>query len=92
MEFIDSSIEYPNELKLKVTIVGLSKSGKSIFINRLISNKYFDIKKVQKDYVETVCFDLETKKIKIKNKIYALQILDICGIELYESLINYIYI
>ena len=91
MEFIDNNKNYDNELKLKVTIVGLSESGKSKSITRLNSNNYYDFKKIQDNYQITVGFEFETKKIRIKSKVFTLQIWDTCGQPIYDSLIQNFY-
>jgi len=47
--------------------------------------------KFEKNYLATVGFEFFSFNIKIKNKVIKLQIWDICGQEIYHSLISSFY-
>ena len=91
MEFLDSSITYPNEIKIKVVIVGKCKTGKSTFNLRLNTKNYSQFKTSSKFYQSTIGFEFFSEKIKIKNKILHFQLWDTCGQELYQALVRDFY-
>ena len=91
MEFLDASMDYPNEIKIKVIIVGKCKTGKSTFNFRLKTKNYSEFKSLNKFYISTVGFEFFSSKIKIKNKILHFQLWDTGGQELYQSLISNFY-
>ena len=87
MEFLDPSINYPDEIKIKVIIVGKCQTGKTAFSLRLKAKNYSDFKILNKPYLSTVGFEFYSEKIKIKNKIIHLQLWDTTGQELYQSIL-----
>ena len=88
MEFLDASMDYPNEIKIKVLIVGKCETGKSTFGLRLNTKNYSAL---DKSYQATIGFEFFSAKIKIKNKILHFQLWDTGGQELYQSLISNFY-
>ena len=91
MEFLDASMDYPNEIKIKVIIVGKCKTGKSTFNFRIKTKNYSEFKSLNKSYLSTVGFEFFSEKIKIKNKILHFQLWDTCGQELYQALVRNFY-
>ena len=91
MEFLDASMDYPIEIKIKVIIVWKCKTGKSTFNFRLKTKNYSEFKSLNKSYISTVGFEFFSVKIKIKNKILHFQLWDTCGQELYQALVRNFY-
>ena len=90
MEFLDPEQEYKNQISLKTLIVGKLSIGKSFFCNRINLN-YTKFQQLDLKYMETLGFDYYKKVIKLRNKIFLINIWDTCGQELYQSLLKRFY-
>ena len=74
------------DISFKVLILGNAETGKSKIALRINNKKYDD------SYLGTIGFELFSFNIKINNTVVKIQIWDICGAELYRSLISSFYI
>ena len=74
------------DMSFKVLILGNAETGKSKIALRINNKKYDD------SYLGTIGFELFSFNIKINNTVVKIQIWDICGAELYRSLISSFYI
>ena len=90
MEFLDPEQEYKNQISLKTLIVGKLSIGKSFFCNRINLN-YTKFQQLDLKYIATIGFDYYKKVIKLRNKIFLINIWDTCGQELYQSLLKRFY-
>ena len=90
MEFLDPKETYENQINLKAVIVGKSEIGKTLFCNRINLN-YAKFQKLNLKYLSTIGFEFCKKALKLKNKVFSIQIWDTCGNEAYQSLIKSFY-
>ena len=90
MEFLEPKQTYKNQITLKVITVGKSLIGKSFFCNRINLN-YTKFQQLDLKYIATIGFDYYKKVIKLRNKIFLINIWDTCGQEIYQSLIKNFY-
>ena len=68
-------VDFQNEIKIKVLLIGESKVGKTCLINSYVS-RTFNI-----NQLSTVGLDFRTKKLTIQNKQINLSIYDTAGQE-----------
>ena len=90
MEFLEPKQTYKNQITLKVITVGKSLIGKSFFCNRINLN-YTKFQQLNLTYIPTIGFEFYKKVIKLRNKIFSIDIWDTCGQEVYKSLITSFY-
>ena len=78
--------EFPNyDLSFKIIVIGNAGVGKSCLSIQATKKKF------ENNYLATVGFEFFVFNMKYKNKVLKLQIWDICGQEIYRSLITSFY-
>ena len=85
MEFLDNDLRFEEEIQLRVIIIGKVKIGKSFFCNRINLN-YSKYQKLNLHYIQTVAVEFYKILIKLRNKIFNLQIWDTSGEEIYKDI------
>ena len=92
MEIINEPEEYEkNIITLKVTLVGDFSMGKTTFLSRISSKYYFYFLKDKKSIVSTSGASYLKLYIKIKDRIFCLDIWDTSGQRRFSSLIKHFY-
>ena len=90
MEFLEPEQTYENQISLKVQIVGKFSIGKSFFCNRINWN-YTKFQQLNLKYIPSNGIKFYNKVIKLRNKIFSVEIWDTCGQEVYQKLLERFY-